>query len=342
MLLSSILGECDLLDGVARVPKPHPIEERYDHEANADNWILPTSIAFVAQIPWIENATIKDNITFGLPFDPVRYQNTLIACALEKDIEMLTDGDMTEIGANGINLSGGQRWRVTLGRALYSRAGILVLDDIFSAVDAHVGRWIFENALTGDLGQGRTRILATHHASLCISKTAYAVQLGEGTVKHAGRVDEMKKSGSLANLLQADQSLEEGNDSTTVNEEEEPLAKTISASKQPKKDENPKKFVEDEHREKGRIKAKVYLGYFRVSGGVILWTVCLAMSILAQVGGVGRSWWVKIWTASYQEDSLETFSPAPTFIVQNKLLGLYNSTATINQQSGSLGFYLAM
>ena len=68
---------------------------------------------------------------------------------MRKDLEMLGDGEETEIGANGINLSGGQRWRVTFARALYSRAGILVLDDIFSAVDAHVGRFIFERGLTG-------------------------------------------------------------------------------------------------------------------------------------------------------------------------------------------------
>src|SRR6185436_16738598 len=108
--------------------------------------------------PWIENASLKDNILFGLPLLPERYEAVLDACALKQDLEILEDGDQTEIGANGINLSGGQRWRVTLARALYSRAGILVMDDIFSAVDAHVGRWIFEKALTGELSDGRTRV----------------------------------------------------------------------------------------------------------------------------------------------------------------------------------------
>ena len=122
-------------------------------------------------------------------------------------MEILADGEMTEIGANGVNLSGGQRWRVTLARALYSRAGILVLDDIFGAVDVHVGRWIFENALTGELGQGRTRILATHHPALCISRANFAVVLGHGTVEHAAQIEDLKKSGTITNIFELDSEL---------------------------------------------------------------------------------------------------------------------------------------
>lgn len=127
LLLASILGEADLLSGTIEVPKSPPICDRRDDKATRDNWIIQSSIAFVAQSPWIENATIKDNILFGLPFNSVRYQKVLNACALQHDLRMLVDGELTEIGANGINLSGGQRWRVSFARALYSRAGILVL-----------------------------------------------------------------------------------------------------------------------------------------------------------------------------------------------------------------------
>ena len=131
LFLASILGEADQLGGHVKVPRAPPFEERFDHRANKSDWIIESAIAFVAQIPWIENATIKDNILFGLPFDSGRYKNVLKCCALEKDLELLPDGELTDIGANGINLSGGQRWRISFARALYSRAGILVLDDIF-------------------------------------------------------------------------------------------------------------------------------------------------------------------------------------------------------------------
>lgn len=131
LFLASILGEADRLAGHIKVPQGPSFEERFDYKANKSDWIIDSAIAFVAQIPWIENATIKDNILFGLPFDSGRYKKVLTCCALEKDLDLLPDGELTDIGANGINLSGGQRWRVSFARALYSRAGILILDDIF-------------------------------------------------------------------------------------------------------------------------------------------------------------------------------------------------------------------
>lgn len=131
LFLASIIGEADQLGGHVKVPQAPSFEQRFDYKANKSDWIIDSAIAYVAQIPWIENATIKDNIMFGLPFDSGRYKRVLSCCALEKDLELLPDGELTDIGANGINLSGGQRWRISFGRALYSRAGILVLDDIF-------------------------------------------------------------------------------------------------------------------------------------------------------------------------------------------------------------------
>ncbi len=221
LLLAAILGEVDVLSGKINVPRAPPPFERHDHLANRDNWIIPSAIAFVAQIPWIENATIKDNVLFGLPFDEYRYNKVIQVCALRKDLDMLADGELTEIGANGINLSGGQRWRVTFARALYSRAGILVLDEIFSAEDAHVGRYIFEQALTGELGVGRTRILVTHHVALCRSRTKYIVELGEGTVEKVGLVEELEATGALQEMIRHDASRQEvQEDETAVNSAE--------------------------------------------------------------------------------------------------------------------------
>lgn len=107
LLLHSMLGETELLDGKITVPRAP--KERYDSRATRDNWIIPSSIAYVAQIPWIENGTVKDNILFGLPMDRRRYEQVIEACAMTKDLELLMDGDETEIGMGGINMSGGQR-----------------------------------------------------------------------------------------------------------------------------------------------------------------------------------------------------------------------------------------
>lgn len=291
LLLAAILGEVDKMTGIIRVPKVQPLHERYEPKATKDNWIIESAIAYVAQIPWIENATIKDNILFGLPHDADRYNKVLEVCALEKDLDMLEDGEMTDIGANGINLSGGQRWRVSFARALYSRAGILVLDDIFSAVDTHVGRQLFEDALLGKLGAGRTRILATHHVALCLPGTKYTVVLSEGTVACAGLVADLKQIGSLEAILDVEQAADREDQLAEADVEVELEAKEFDGGKlskilscrsgrsniidngevDTKAKSQPKKFTEDEKRETGSIKLDVYTDYFSKSGGFKVW-----------------------------------------------------------------------
>ncbi|KAL8850990.1 MAG: hypothetical protein Q9221_004073 [Calogaya cf. arnoldii] len=320
LLLAAILGEADKISGIARTPQP-PLQ-RYDHKANKSNWIIDAAVAFVAQIPWIENATIKDNILFGLPFDKERYDKVLSSCALTKDLDMLPDGELTEIGANGINLSGGQRWRVTFARALYSRAGILVLDDIFSAVDTHVGRQLFEEALTGELGNGRTRILVTHHLGLCLPRTAYAVSLSAGTVEYAGFVKELQERGIIeqlareqaylpiprpTNVKQAEQTLAkptDENDSLRKTITTDPTVRTDDSELDTKGKGQPKEFTEEESREKGSVKFGIWKEYLVTSGGWWFWPSILLFFIIYQLLVLSRSWWISIWTQSYQSKSV--------------------------------------
>jgi ABC-type multidrug transport system fused ATPase/permease subunit len=309
LFLSAILGECDVLGGKLMVPVPPPITERYDHLATKANWIIDSAIAYVAQIPWIENASIKDNVLFGLPDDEERYKKVIAACALEKDFDMLPDGDLTDIGANGVNLSGGQRWRVTFARALYSRAGILVMDDIFSALDAHTGRHVFEQALTGELGQGRTRILVTHHVALCLPRTDYSVLLENGRVKYAGTVEDLKESHQLDDILREEQAEEAEAENAEVetdkreflNGEETSLQKISSKSSHRRlstaatgsaanandiadandttKKSAPKKFVEDEKREVGSVRLAIYLTFLQKAGSPIFWLAALGVYV---------------------------------------------------------------
>lgn len=314
LMLSAILGEVDILSGKIALPKPPKMEARNDQRANRDNWIVPESIAYVAQIPWIENASIRDNIEFGLPHDEERYQKTIDVCALRKDLQMLSDGENTEIGANGINLSGGQKWRVTLARAIYSRAGILVFDDIFSAVDAHVGRHIFEKCLTGELATGRTRILVTHHVALCQPKAKFLMELGEGKVLHAGLLSELESDGTLDLIKSHEQSeVREDENATAVNSEEaseqdsdaengtdgNTLKKVLS------KQQEARKFVEDEKREQGAIKTHVYSVYMKDSGGWTYWIGVLSVFVIVAALSLSRSWWLRIWTSQYEgEESI--------------------------------------
>lgn len=315
LLLASILGEADIVSGTVQVPRGPPPSERFDQQANASNWYLEGSLAFVAQIPWIENATIKDNILFGLPLDLVRYRKTLFACALRTDLEMLPDGDLTDVGANGINLSGGQKWRIAFARALYSRASILILDDIFSAVDAHVGRHLFEEALTGELGQGRTRILVTHHVALCLSKIKYIVLLGNGRALHAGTGEELRGNDNLKAILahdvkeqqQVGETALELDDGGVPRQTSNRARRRSSFAKQevePGRIKEPKKFSEDEKREQGVVKYTTYAAYIRASGGLRHWLLILLSFIVCLLVVLGRSWWIGIWTRSNRTETV--------------------------------------
>ncbi|CAM9715193.1 unnamed protein product, partial [Hapterophycus canaliculatus] len=119
------------------------------------------TVAYAAQRAWIQNATLRDNILFGTPYDPERYARVLSACALSSDLDLLEAGDQTEIGEKGINLSGGQQQRVSLARAVYSQADVYLLDDVLSAVDAHVGEHIFKHCVRGIL-RDKAVVMVTH------------------------------------------------------------------------------------------------------------------------------------------------------------------------------------
>ncbi|KAJ2863548.1 hypothetical protein GGH94_003542, partial [Coemansia aciculifera] len=160
-------------------------------------------VAYVPQQPWIMNATLRSNILFGLKYDESFYNRVVDACALRPDLEMLTAGDMTEIGEKGINLSGGQKARVSLARAVYSRADVYILDDPLSAVDAHVARHLFDQVL-GPRGllKSRCRIHATN-AIQFIGKCNSVLMLRDGQIVECGTVGElMQKRGLVHSLIQ--------------------------------------------------------------------------------------------------------------------------------------------
>ncbi|XP_065495552.1 ATP-binding cassette sub-family C member 2 isoform X1 [Caloenas nicobarica] len=160
------------------------------------------SLAYVPQQAWIQNATLKDNILFGSELDEARYQQVIKACALLPDLELLPAGDQTEIGEKGINLSGGQKQRVSLARAVYSNADIYVLDDPLSAVDAHVGKYLFEHVL-GPKGllQKKTRILVTHSISFLPQVDNIVVLVAGAVSEHGSYSTLLANRGAFAQFL---------------------------------------------------------------------------------------------------------------------------------------------
>lgn len=188
-------------------------------------------------------------------------------------------------------------------------------------MDAHVGRQLFEDALTGELGTGRTRILVTHHVGLVMPKTAYTVVLGEGTVQNAGRVEDLKAKGVLEDLLKQQQEGQEEHITKnaealqkTDNAANASLSKILShASASTMKIDDgeldiqgkaqPKKFTEDEQRQIGRININMYKQYLVSSGGFWFWGPIMILYAVYQGLILGRSWFIGIWTRSYKTES---------------------------------------
>uniref|UniRef100_A0A8B9G5G3 Multidrug resistance-associated protein 1 n=1 Tax=Amazona collaria TaxID=241587 RepID=A0A8B9G5G3_9PSIT len=173
-LLSALLGEMDKKEGYV---------------------VVKGSVAYVPQQAWVQNATLQDNIIFGREMNESRYKRVIEACALLPDIEILPAGDKTEIGEKGVNMSGGQKQRVSLARAVYCNADVCLFDDPLSAVDAHVGKHIFENVI-GPKGilKNKTRVLVTHAIN-------YLPQMDTILVMSDGEISEM---GSYQELLEQD------------------------------------------------------------------------------------------------------------------------------------------
>ncbi|KAH8319071.1 hypothetical protein KR067_006746 [Drosophila pandora] len=173
-------------------------------------------LAYVPQQAWIQNATVRDNILFGQTYDRKRYNKVIDACALRADIDILSAGDQTEIGEKGINLSGGQKQRISLARAVYSDADLYLLDDPLSAVDAHVGKHIFEEVIgpKGILAR-KSRVLVTHGVTFLPQvDSIYVMKAGE--ISESGTFDQLvKNKGAFADFII--QHLQDGN------EEEEEL-----------------------------------------------------------------------------------------------------------------------
>ncbi|CAC5389793.1 ABCC1 [Mytilus coruscus] len=182
-LISAFLGEMDKLQGRVNVKG---------------------KIAYVPQQAWIQNATVKDNILFGREMNLAKYDQVIESCSLKRDFEILTGGDMTEIGEKGINLSGGQKQRISLARAVYNNADIYLLDDPLSAVDSHVGKHMFKNVF-GKKGllKNKTRILVTHGIQW-LPMVDRVVVLVDGQISEMGTYEELlSHEGAFAQFLNA-------------------------------------------------------------------------------------------------------------------------------------------
>ncbi|GBB94362.1 hypothetical protein RclHR1_02340019 [Rhizophagus clarus] len=247
------------------------------------------SVGYCPQSAWIQNATLRDNITFGMPFDEEKYRQVIKDCCLEPDLAVLPDGDMTEIGEKGINLSGGQKQRVSVARAVYYNADIVLLDDPLSAVDAHVGNYLIANCIQGSL-KGKTRILVTHHLHI-LPHVDYVICMGNGEVVEQGTYGELMKAGkAFAKLIEEYGETEEEVEGNDINKDEIEKEKGKAVGK------SSKALMITEERSTGSVDNDVYFAYVRAAGGYILFPLLLFFLIMMQSTNIGNNYWLTVWT----------------------------------------------
>ncbi|CAN0354496.1 unnamed protein product [Pylaiella littoralis] len=251
------------------------------------------SIAYASQRAWIQNATLRDNILFGCSFDAQRYDDVLEACALKSDLEILEAGDLTEIGEKGNNLSGGQQQRVSLARAVYADTDIVLLDDVLSAVDAHVGKHIFDKCIRKML-KHKTVVLVTHQVTMSAPYADNIVVLGgDGTIKEQGTYEELwaQGEGRLMEVIEAG-----GNEGAKlVRQATDASIGDVKEMTESAKTKPSKRLIELEKKATGRPKLHLFTSYFRYCGGLWFGIAWAGLSTAWQALTVAQSFTLKTW-----------------------------------------------
>ena len=267
-------------------------------------------VGYCAQIPWLESMSIRDNILFSSPYEPSRYREVLEACALMPDMANFEHGDLSQIGENGIGLSGGQKARVALARAVYSGARILLLDDPLSALDHQTAETIVRRCLGGRLLAERTTILVTHRTELCHSFAKQIIEIAEGRAQVIGA--DPANSSSLHQVRSSE--------STTEADHKRDDEQRLAAI--------PDKFMEDEHRAQGGVKASVYWEYIK-AGKLRWWLVLVCALALFRLIDVGETWFLKEWGEAYDKpeeriaSGLFDMLPSPEVNIRPWLIGFF-------------------
>jgi len=323
LLLAGLLGEADLLAGSLKCPRstPDAIAQSEDIRIyTRGEWISPVLTGYVPQSAFLTNNSLRNNILFGLPMIRERYDAVLEACALLPDLALFEDGDEVEIGEGGIGLSGGQKARVSLARAVYSRAQTLLLDDVLSAVDAHTAAHIHKELLQGPLLKDRTVLLVSHQVQLIAPSAASVLVLDNGAVKFQGQASEFLSSVHYSGLLteqedKEDERLENVKDKATKDPSkadggisEKAAPSTAATDKDDGKGPDapakvsPRKLVEEEGRNVGSIGLKTWKRYLNMAGGKKVILVLLSI-IFPSLWELVSSWWLRAFSSDARHGS---------------------------------------
>ncbi|QIX00048.1 hypothetical protein AMS68_005565 [Peltaster fructicola] len=248
--------------------------------------------AFCPQYAWIQNATVKENIVFGQPFERRWYNKVIDACALRPDLEMLPNGDGTEIGERGITVSGGQKQRLNIARAIYFNADIVLMDDPLSAVDAHVGRHIMDQAICGLL-KDKARVLATHQLHV-LHRVDRIIWMKEGHIHKVSTFTDLMNNDEEFQKLMETTAVEEKKDDEAA-EEDDAQGKKILDKKKKKK---PAALMQAEERAVNGVGLGVYAAYIKSGGSLLVAPLVIGLLIIAQGANIVTSLWLSWWTSN--------------------------------------------
>jgi len=290
LLLHGLLQEARILAGYVDCPRSPRSGVPYDAQSktaalqtlNTPQWLRSDLVAYAPQVPFLLHTTIRENILFGLPMgDGKRYQATLEVCGLGPDLQDLKHGDLTDVGENGTELSGGQKARIGLARAVYSRARVLLLDDVFAAVDARTCQHIITRLLrSGSFLDGRTVVLVSHNVQQVCQAVDCVVYLDNGGVSFYGKPQDFLESDHFAGWQQ---------DREEDTHEETPPPPHLAT-------QGTKRTAE--HREKGGISGRVWLAYIHACSGWSLSLLTMLLFALTNLWDLVTNMWLRDWSAS--------------------------------------------
>ncbi|XP_012058534.1 PREDICTED: multidrug resistance-associated protein 4-like [Atta cephalotes] len=289
-------------------------------------------ISYASQEPWLFGGTVRDNILFGQSYDKTRYMQVANVCALTKDFRQFPQGDMTMVGDRGVSLSGGQRARINLARAIYKQADIYLLDDPLSAVDTRVARHLYGKCITEYL-HGKTRILVTHQLQF-LKRADHIIVLDRGFVKMQGNYNELVQSnkdfiGMLNDLNQArkEEDMRRASEMSkriTITRRTSRLSTRSSITHSDIDDSD---YVENspeaEMSAHGRVAGRVYKEYLHNGGNNFMLFVLLMSFIISQVATTGNDYWLSYWTTLEDVRRIENTSDVKQFayMYNNSFLG---------------------
>ncbi|KAL3283448.1 hypothetical protein HHI36_006593 [Cryptolaemus montrouzieri] len=257
---------------------------------------LSGDISYASQEPWLFASTVRNNILFGEEFDKSHYRTVTKVCALEKDFEQFPDGDKTTVGDRGVSLSGGQRARINLARAVYKDSDIYLLDDPLSAVDTKVGRHLFDECILGYL-RGKTRILVTHQLQYLKSADIIIV-LNKGVIEAQGTFKELSQSDLdfTKLLVAADESQENDNGKnvtrllSTASQMSTVSSVGLESTQDVLKNDNEEKV------ESG-YEGSSFWAYIRSGRSIPMICLLIFLFLFCQVLLSGIDYWIAFWTS---------------------------------------------